>query len=67
MFTILSKGDTLYKKEVTMEILNQEEFDVLSKDEKKSYLRQLVGKLPDDKIKYLYELLKSEMGGGING
>lgn len=50
-----------------MEIINQEEFNALSKDEQKVYLRQLVGKLPDDKIKYLYELLKSEMGGDIDG
>jgi len=46
-----------------MEILSQEEFNNLSKDEQKTYLRQLVGKLPEDKIKDLYELLK-EMENG---
>ena len=46
-----------------MEILSQEEFNNLSKDEQKTYSRQLVGKLPEDKIDYLYELLK-EMENG---
>lgn len=46
-----------------MEILSQEEFNALSKDEQKAYLRQLVGKLPDDKIKYLYELLREIENG----
>lgn len=46
-----------------MEILSQEEFNKLSKDEQKTYLRQLVGKLPEYKIYYLYELLK-EMENG---
>ena len=46
-----------------MEILSQEEFNNLSKDEQKTYLRQLVGKLPEDKINDLYELLK-EMENG---
>lgn len=50
-----------------MEIINQEEFNTLSKDEQKTYLRQLIGKLPDDRINYLYEVIKSEMEGDING
>ena len=50
-----------------MEILSQEEFNALSKDEQKAYLRQLVGKLPDDRINYLYEVIKSEMECDING
>jgi len=42
-----------------METLNQEEFDKLTMDEQKAYLRQLIVKLPEDKIKELHDELTS--------
>ena len=48
-----------------MEIMNQEEFDKLSIDEKKAYLRQLVMQLPEDKAKELYDEMKSSGLFGI--